>query len=76
MDHPEAAGNLSVGPNETRLTWTVAIENEGFMRYLNPITAPIMKLLFQGWFKKYKKILETPAEQAAPQPSAAAQPRA
>ena len=65
-----------VGPNETRLIWTVAIENQGFMRYLNPITAPIMKLVFQGWFKKYKKILEARAEQTAPQPAVAAQPRA
>jgi len=65
-----------VGPNETRLIWTVAIENQGFMRYLNPITAPIMKLVFQGWFKKYKKILEARAEQMAPQPAVVAQPRA
>jgi hypothetical protein len=64
-----------VSPNETRLTWTVAIENVGFMRYLNPVTAPIMKLVFRGWFKKYKKILETRGEQTAPQPTAAAQPR-
>ena len=65
-----------LGPNETRLTWTIAIENEGFMRYLNPITAPIMKFLFQGWFKKYKKILESSAVQTASQPTAVAQPRA
>jgi hypothetical protein len=64
-----------VSPNETRLTWTVAIENIGFMRYLNPVTAPIMKLVFRGWFKKYKKILETRGEQIAPQPTVAAQPR-
>ncbi len=64
-----------VSPNETRLTWTVAIENIGFMRYLNPVAVPIMKLVFRGWFKKYKKILETRGEQIAPQPTAAAQPR-
>lgn len=64
-----------VGPNETRLIWTVAIENEGFMRYLNPITGRIMKLVFQGWLKKYKKILEARSEQTAAQPVAAAQPR-
>ena len=45
------------------------------LRYLNPVTAPIMKLVFRGWFKKYKKILETRGEQTAPQPTAAAQPR-
>jgi len=65
-----------VGPNETRLTWTVAIENTGFMRYLNPITRLVLKPVFQGWFKKYKKILEAQAEQTAPQPTAATQPRA
>ena len=65
-----------VGPNETRLIWTVAIENVGFMRYLNPGTGPVLKLVFRGWFKKYKKILEARAAQPAPQPTAAVQPRA
>ncbi|TNF60918.1 MAG: SRPBCC family protein [Deltaproteobacteria bacterium] len=65
-----------VGPNETRLIWTVAIENMGFMRYLNPVTGPVLKLVFRGWFKKYKKILEARAAQPAPQPTAAVQPRA
>ena len=64
-----------LSPNETRLIWTVAIENEGFMRYLNPITRRVMKLVFQGWFKKFKKILETRAGQTASRPVAAAQPR-
>ena len=54
-----------VGPNETRLTWTVAIENRGFMRHLNAITAPVMKLVFQSWLRKYKKILEAPATNPA-----------
>lgn len=64
-----------LGPNETRLIWTVAIENEGVMRYFNPVTAPVLKLVFQGWFKKYKKILEARAAQTASRPVAAAQPR-
>jgi len=54
-----------VGPNETRLTWTVAIENQGVMRHLNAITAPLMKLVFQSWLRKYKKILEAPATHPA-----------
>lgn len=65
-----------LGPNETRLIWTVAIENEGFLRYLNPITAPVMKLVFQRWFKKYKKILESPAHRVTTSAATAAQPRA
>jgi hypothetical protein len=65
-----------VGADETRLTWTVAIENTGFMRYLNPITRLVAKPVFQGWFKKYKKILEARAEHTAPRPAHAAQPRA
>jgi hypothetical protein len=65
-----------LGPNETRLIWTVAIENEGFLRYLNPITAPVMKLVFQRWFKKYKKILESPAHRVTASAATAAQPRA
>lgn len=65
-----------VGPNQTRLIWTVAIENEGFLRYLNPITAPIMKLVFQRWFKKYKKILESPAYRVAESTAAVAPPLA
>jgi len=64
-----------VGSNETRLTWTVAIENTGFMRYLNPITRLVLKPVFQSWFRRYKKLLEATAE-TAPQPTAAAQPRA
>jgi hypothetical protein len=52
----------------------VVVENVGFMRYLNTVTAPIMKLVFRGWLKKYKKILETRGEQTAPQPTAAAPP--
>jgi len=47
-----------VGPNETRLIWTVAIENTGLMRYLNPVTKLIMKPVFRVWLRKYKKILE------------------
>jgi hypothetical protein len=46
------------GPNETRLIWTVAIENTGVMRYLNPLTKLIMKPIFNAWLRKYKKILE------------------
>ena len=65
-----------VGPNETKLIWTVAIENQGLMRHLNAITAPVMKLVFQGWLKKYKKILETPVTKPAAQPTVGAQPRA
>jgi hypothetical protein len=49
------------GPNETRLIWTVAIENTGFMRYLNPLTKLVMKPLFQGWLRKYKEVLEARA---------------
>ena len=47
-----------VSPNETRLTWTVAIENAGFMRYLNPVMRYVLKPVFQRWFMRYKKILE------------------
>ena len=47
-----------LGPSETRLTWTVAIENTGFMKVLNPITAVVMKQIFQRWLRRYKKILE------------------
>ena len=65
-----------LGPNETRLIWTVAIENEGFLRYLNPMTRRVMKLVVHGWFKKYKKILEARAGQTASQPIATAQPGA
>ncbi len=65
-----------VGADETKLTWTVAIENQGLMRHLNAITAPVMKLVFQGWLKKYKKILETPVVKSATRPRAGAQPRA
>ena len=65
-----------LGPNETRLIWTVAIENEGFMRYLNPVTRRVMKLMFRGWFKKYKKILESPAYQGETESPAAARPHA
>jgi hypothetical protein len=65
-----------VGLDQTKLTWTVAIENQGLMRHLNAITAPVMKLVFQSWLKKYKKILETPVPKPAAQPSAGAQPRA
>ena len=65
-----------VGPDETRLTWTVAIENAGFMRYLNPITRLVLKPVFQGWLKKYERILEAKAARKVPQPGAAAQPRA
>ncbi len=50
-----------IGPNETRLIWTVAIENTGFMRLLNPVTRLIMKPIFNGWLRKYKKILEARA---------------
>lgn len=64
-----------VGPNETRLTWTVAIENQGFMRHLNALTAPAMKLVFQSWLKKYKKILETPVAKPAALTTSASQPR-
>jgi len=64
-----------IGPNETRLTWTVAIENQGFMRYLNAITAPVMKLVFQRWLEKYKRILETPVTKPAAQSAATPQPR-
>ena len=65
-----------LGTNETRLTWTVAIENRGFMRYLNPVIAPIMKQIFKGWLRKYKKILEARAAEVVPREEAAAQPRA
>ena len=65
-----------VGPNETRLIWTVAIENQGLMRHLNAITAPVMKRVFQSWLKKYKKILEAPVTKPAAQPAATPQPRA
>lgn len=65
-----------VGANKTRLTWTVAIENSGLMRYLNPVTRLVLKPVFQSWFRRYKKILEATAEQTAPQPTATAQPRA
>jgi hypothetical protein len=50
-----------VGSDETRLTWTIAIENTGIMRYLNPVTRLIMKPLFQVWLRKYKEILEARA---------------
>lgn len=50
-----------LGPNETRLTWTIAIENTGIMRFLNPLTKLIMKPIFDGWLRKYKKILEARA---------------
>ncbi len=50
-----------LGPNETRLTWTIAIENTGVMRYLNPLTKLIMKPIFDGWLRKYKRILEARA---------------
>ena len=50
-----------LGPNETRLTWTIAIENTGVMRYLNPVTKLIMKPIFDGWLRKYKEILEVRA---------------
>ena len=65
-----------IGPDETKLIWTVAIENQGLMRHLNAITAPVMKLVFKGWLKKYKKILETPVTKPATQASAGVQPRA
>jgi hypothetical protein len=65
-----------VGPNETKLIWTVAIENQGLMRHLNAITGPVMKLVFEGWLKKYKKILETPVTKPESQPTATPQPRA
>jgi len=55
-----------VGPTETRLTWVVAIENDGFMRHLNPVMRLALKPLFQGWFNRYKKILE---KRQAMQPS-------
>jgi hypothetical protein len=54
-----------VGPNETRLVWTVAIENTGLMRYLNPLTKLVMKPVFASWLRKYKKILETLAASRA-----------
>lgn len=54
-----------LGPNETRLTWTVAITNSGFMSYLNPVTAKIMKLVFRGWLKRYSEILEARASARA-----------
>jgi len=47
-----------IGPNETRLVWTVAIENTGFMRHLNPVSKRIMKPIFDGWLRKYRRILE------------------
>ena len=47
-----------VGPDETKLIWTVAIENTGFMKYLNPITQLVMRQVFKGWLRRYKKILE------------------
>ena len=37
---------------------TVAIDNTGVMRYLNPLTKLIMKPIFNAWLRKYKKILE------------------
>ena len=46
------------------------------MRYLNPLPRLVLKPVFQSWLKKYKTILETQAEQAAPQRTAVAQPRA
>lgn len=62
-----------LGPNETRLTWTVAIENTGFMKLLNPITAVVMKPIFQLWLRRYKKILEAwPATKAKPVPEGVA----
>jgi hypothetical protein len=67
-------------PNLTKFAEDYIVErvgpnNTGFMRYLNPITRLVLKPVFQSWFKKYKKILEAQAE-TAPQPTAAAQPRA
>ena len=53
-----------MGPNETRLIWTVAIENTGLMKYLNPVTRVVMKQVFKGWLRRYKEILE--ARAAAP----------
>lgn len=50
-----------VSPNETRLTWTVAIENAGFMRYLNPVMPLVLKPIFQAWFGRYKRVLEARA---------------
>ena len=54
-----------LSPNETRLIWTIAIENTGLMRYLNPVTKLVMKPVFQGWLRKYKKILEARAASRA-----------
>ena len=50
-----------VGPNETKLIWTVAIQNTGVMKYLNPVTRMVMKQIFKGWLRRYKKILEARA---------------
>lgn len=58
-----------VGPNETRLVWTIAIENTGFMRYLNPMTKFVMKPLFQAWLRKYKQILEARAASRSAEPA-------
>ena len=61
-----------LGPNETRLTWTVAITNTGFMSYLNPVTARVMKLVFRRWLKRYSEILEAHAAARQGKPAAQA----
>lgn len=50
-----------VGPNETKLTWVVAIQNRGFLTVFNSVMPYLLKLVFRGWLKSYKKILEARA---------------
>jgi len=50
-----------VSDDETKLTWVVAIQNRGFMTVLNPVMPFVLKLIFKGWLKSYKKILEARA---------------
>jgi hypothetical protein len=59
--------------DETKLTWVVAIQNRGFMTVFNPVMPYLLKLVFRGWLKSYKKILEA---RAASRRAIAARPAA
>ncbi|MGD8318718.1 MAG: SRPBCC family protein [Myxococcales bacterium] len=50
-----------IDDDHTKLTWVVAIRNRGFMTVFNPVMPYLLKLIFKGWLKSYKKILEARA---------------
>ena len=54
------------GPGRTRLTWTLAADNTGLFRLLNPIVRFVFGRMTGRWLRTYQRILEA---RAASRPS-------